>query len=163
MLGKSCSATSEKVSIGPKTVNVLFIGKAHNSTAYRFLKIKSDVPDIHVYTITKSRNALLFEDIFLCKDKQHLKCAREEIDVVISIDEASTSGTSAIKAEDVVDKPRRSKIARKEKSFGEDFMIIFLAENDPKSYVEAMSNPDVDFWKKVVNSEFDSILQNYTF
>ena len=164
VFGKICSATSEKFSIGPKTVDTLFIGKADNSSAYRFLEIKSYVPDIHVNTITESRNSSFFEDIFLCKDKQHPKCAREEIDVVTSINEASTSGTSAIKGEDVVDKTRRSKLARKGKSFGEDFMIIFLAENDPKSYAEAMyNNPDADFWKEAVNSEFDSILQSHTF
>ena len=72
--------------------------------------------------------------------------------------EASTSCNSLTEAEDVEDKPRRSKRARKEKSFGEDFMMVFLAENEPKSYVEAMSTPDALSLKEAVNSKTDSLM-----
>ena len=45
------------VTIGPKTVDALFIDYADNNIAYRFLIIKSDVQNIHVYTIMETRNA----------------------------------------------------------------------------------------------------------
>ena len=35
----------------PKTVDCIFIGYAHNSTAYRFLAHESNIPDIHKNTM----------------------------------------------------------------------------------------------------------------
>jgi len=56
----------KKIKIGPKTVYDIFIDYAHNSSAYRFLVHKSDIPDINENTIIESRNALFFEKkIFL--------------------------------------------------------------------------------------------------
>ena len=57
----------KKVKIGPKTVDCVFIGYAHNSSAYWFLIHKSDIPYMHVNTIIESRNASFFEEIFPCK------------------------------------------------------------------------------------------------
>jgi len=53
---------------------------------------------------------------------------------------------------------RRIKTSRKEKTFGSEFIVAFLAENEPKNFREAMSIPDAPFWKEAVNSEIDSIL-----
>lgn len=47
------------------------------------------------------------------------------------------------------------------KSFSQDF-LIYLLENEPQSFKQAMSTFETLFWKKVVNSEIDSILQNHT-
>ena len=47
MSGQSGSSSSKKVKIGPKTVNFIFIGYAHNSTTYRFLVHESNIPNIH--------------------------------------------------------------------------------------------------------------------
>jgi hypothetical protein len=44
------------------------VGYAHNSVAYRFLLIKFEFPNVHVNTMTESRDATFFEDIFLMKD-----------------------------------------------------------------------------------------------
>ena len=52
------------VKIGPKTIDGIFIGYAHNSAAYRFLVYKSNIDDIHVNTVIESRNASFFEEIF---------------------------------------------------------------------------------------------------
>jgi hypothetical protein len=49
---------------GPKIDDCIFIGYAFHSIDYRFLIIKSGVPDMHVGTIMKSRDATFFEDIF---------------------------------------------------------------------------------------------------
>ncbi|KAG7548041.1 hypothetical protein ISN44_As12g032490 [Arabidopsis suecica] len=120
-LAKVTVPPPKKVTIGPKTVDCIFIGYARNSSAYRFLVHKSDIPDIHVNTIMESRNASFFEHIFPCKDKQNLKRTRDERDVSTAANEASTSGTS----NQAEDEPRRIKRACKEKSFGEDFLMVF--------------------------------------
>ena len=51
-------------------MDCIFIGYAHNSSVYRFLVHKSDIPDIHVNTIMESRNASFFETIFPYKTVQ---------------------------------------------------------------------------------------------
>ena len=140
-------------------MDCIFIGYAHNCSAYRFLVYKSNIRDIHVNTIMESRNASLFENVFPCKDKSYLKRTRDQRDE----NEASTSGTSLHEDEESLEEePRCSKRARKEKSFDDDFMMIFLLENEPRTFAEAMSTPDRSFWKEAVNSEIDSIMQNHT-
>ena len=48
-------------------MDCIFIGYALNSSAYRFLVYKSEIPDIHVNMIIESRDAVFFEDIFSYK------------------------------------------------------------------------------------------------
>ena len=50
----------KRVKIGLKTVDCIFIGYEHNSTAYRFLIHESNIPDIHENTIMESRNTSFF-------------------------------------------------------------------------------------------------------
>ena len=54
----------KKVRIGPKNIDCIFIGYAHNSAAYRFLVYESNIPDIHQNMIMESRNASFFENVF---------------------------------------------------------------------------------------------------
>ncbi|KAD4586033.1 hypothetical protein E3N88_23634 [Mikania micrantha] len=56
--------------IGPKTVDCVFIGYAHHSSAYRFLVYDSKNPEIHKNTIMESRNASFFEEVFPCLKKE---------------------------------------------------------------------------------------------
>jgi hypothetical protein len=58
---------NKKRKLGPKIVDCVFLGYAHNSIAYRFLMIKSDVSDVHVDTFLKSRDVTFFENIFHIK------------------------------------------------------------------------------------------------
>ena len=37
-----------------------------------------------------------------------------------------------------------------------------MLEDEPQSFKEAMSTPEAPLWKKAVNSEIESILQNHT-
>ena len=37
-----------------------------------------------------------------------------------------------------------------------------MLEDEPQNFKEAMSTPEAPLWKKVVNSEIESILQNHT-
>ena len=69
-IAKVAVSPPKKVKIGPKTIDYIFIGYAHNSNAYRFLVYESNIPDIHKNTIMESRNALFFEDVFPCKSKE---------------------------------------------------------------------------------------------
>ncbi|KAL6344924.1 hypothetical protein AAG906_006685 [Vitis piasezkii] len=122
------------VKIGPKTIDCIFIGYAHNSNAYRFLVYESNISDIHKNTIMESRNASLFEDVFPCKSKEEPKVEVE---------------------------PRRSKRVRTEKSFGPDF-LTFMLEGEPQTFKEAVNSTEGLMWKEAIKSEIDSILQNHT-
>ena len=59
-LAKVAILNPKKVKIGSKTVDCVFIGYANNSSAYKFLIYKLDIPDIHENTIIESRNASFF-------------------------------------------------------------------------------------------------------
>ena len=49
-------------------MDCVFLGYAQRSIAYRFLVVKSEIPDVHVDTIMESRDAIFFENIFSMKD-----------------------------------------------------------------------------------------------
>ena len=58
----------KKRKLGPKTVDFVLLGYAFRSIGYRFLIVKSEVPDMYVGTIMESNDATFFEDIFSMKD-----------------------------------------------------------------------------------------------
>ena len=60
----------KKRKLGPKTVDCVNLGYAKNSVGYRFLVVKSKVPDVKVGTIMESKDATFFEDIFPMRDMQ---------------------------------------------------------------------------------------------
>ena len=66
-LAKVIVPAPKRTKIGPKTVDCVFIGYAHNSNAYRFLVHDSKVSDVHKNMIFESKDASFFEDIFPCK------------------------------------------------------------------------------------------------
>jgi hypothetical protein len=55
---------NKKRKLGPKTINYVFLGYTRHNIIYRFLVIKSEVPDVHVDIFLGSRNVTFFEDIF---------------------------------------------------------------------------------------------------
>ena len=63
-LAKVLAPLPKKTKLGAKIMDCVFIGYALNSSAYRFLVHKSEMPDIHVNMIIESRDAVFFEDIF---------------------------------------------------------------------------------------------------
>ncbi|GFP97577.1 retrovirus-related pol polyprotein from transposon tnt 1-94 [Phtheirospermum japonicum] len=152
----------KQVTIGPKTVDCIFIGYALNSSAYRFVIHRSDVPDMNVETTIESRNAIFFEDIYPCKDK-----------AVSNSNTGNAEGTTSQELMGVEPKsrkrpgseletptPRRSTRAKVAKDFGPDY-VVFLLDEEPNSLKE-VSRTDSSFWKEVVQSEIDSIMQNHT-
>jgi len=56
---------------------------------------------------------------------------------------------------------RRCKRQRKKTSFGNDFCTC-LVDNDPISFVEAISAPDTKQWDKAIMTEIESIEKNNT-
>jgi hypothetical protein len=63
-LAKINVSINKKRKLRPKTVDCIFIGYAFHIIGYRFLIIKSGVPDMLVGTIMDSRDAIFFENIF---------------------------------------------------------------------------------------------------
>ena len=60
----------KKVKIGPKTIDCILIGYAHNIFAYQFPFHELNIPNIHKNMIMESRNISFFEDAFPCKSKE---------------------------------------------------------------------------------------------
>ena len=154
-LAKVMVPIPKRIKIGPKTIDCIFIGYAINSSAYRFLVHKSNIPDIHVHIIIESRNASFFENIFSSKNACDGSSLKRTHDTATSdIDHESVNDES----EEAL---RRSKRARTSKSFGLDF-LTYLLENEPQSFNEAMSTLKAPMRKETVNSEIESIMQNHT-
>src|SRR5512141_1912425 len=161
-LAKVSVPIDKKRKLGPKTVDCVFLGYAHHSIAYRFLIVKSEVPDMHVGTIMESRDAIFFESFFPMKDTHSGSNQPSEIiPSSITPPEQTEHTHELVSEEDVSEAPRRSKRQRTAKSFGDDF-TVYLVDDTPKSISEAYASPDADYWKEAVRSEMDSIIANGT-
>ena len=109
-LSKVAVPTPKKVKIGPKTVDCIFIGYAHNSSAYRFLVYESEIPDIHKNTIMESRNALFFEHVFPCRSIEDSSSSKRTYETIVEDSQDHDQN------DEIEDEPRRSKRVRTEKS-----------------------------------------------
>ncbi|KAL0404059.1 UNVERIFIED_CONTAM: Retrovirus-related Pol polyprotein from transposon TNT 1-94 [Sesamum radiatum] len=159
-LAKVAYPDFKKSNIGPKTFDCVFIGYAQNSAAaYRFMCLSDN-------SLCKSRDAEFFELVF-------------PLNKTTSMDLASSSNKSVeTSSNSSVNELRRSKRQRTEHSFGPDFLTafltedlerlneefvsMFLVENDPKTYTEAITSIDSSFWKEAIRNELDSIMLNHT-
>lgn len=158
--------------LGARGIKSVFIGYAENSKAYRLLDLNSNV-------VIESRDVEFIENKFY-KDS------------CVELDANPNTSTRLIPRPSINNKrnepeteiePRRSQRARKEKSFGPDFIssqalaflvegdrdnilnkmpILLNIEEDPKTFNEAMTSRDASFWKEAINDEMDSILSNQT-
>ena len=81
-LAKVAVPPPKKVRIGPKTIDCIFIGYAHNSAAYRFLVYESNIPDIHQNTIMESRNASFFENVFPYGSKEKPSSSKRVLETI---------------------------------------------------------------------------------
>ena len=159
-LAKVAYPDFKKTNIGPKTFDCVFIGYAQNSAAYRFMCLNDN-------SICESRDVEFFELVFPLNKSIVDHAAPSRNDLI------SESASNEHEFE-----PRRSKRKRTENSFGPDFLTAFLTENsdkineqfvsvfliddDPKSYKEALTSVDSSFWKEAIKSELDSIMMNHT-
>jgi hypothetical protein len=68
-LAKVSVPITKKRKLAPNTVDCVFLGYAFHNVGYRFLIVKSGVPDMHVGTIMQSRDAKFFENVFPMRDE----------------------------------------------------------------------------------------------
>ena len=130
--------------LGSRTCDYVLIGYACNSSCYRFLIIKSDI--LESYTIIEFENAIFFEHVFPLKNKE------KELHDSIEISNDFV---------DDVQKIRRSKQARNEKDYSNDF-FAYVVEDEPVSYYDAIKFVDAHFWLEAINNELESIMFNHT-
>lgn len=147
-------------------MDYVFLGYAHQSIAYRFLVVKSEVTDMHVDTIMESRDDTFFENIFPIKDMHSNTRFSFELALEFTIPIESPIESFEQPLEEVLEKDDnevsvRSKRQRIAKSFGDDF-IMYLVDDTPTSIAEVYASPDADDWKEAVRNEIDSILSNGT-
>ena len=112
----------KKVKIGPKAIDCIFIGYAHNRTSYRFLVHELNIPDIHKNTIMESRNASFFEDVFPCGYKEESSSSKRVLETI--------NENSHDQDKDGEVEPKRNKRARIENSFGSNF-LTYMLEREP--------------------------------
>ena len=105
----------QRSKIGPRTVDVIFIGHAHNSVACRFI-LKDDS---NFNAIRESRDAKFFKHIFSVKTFVN-NC----------LPTTSTSCHNTTSYGNLDQEPKPSKGARTETSFGPNFVTIFLVDID---------------------------------
>jgi hypothetical protein len=163
-LAKDNVLINKKHKLGPKIVNCVFLGYAHHSIAYRFLVIKSEVPNVHVHIFLESCDATFAENIFPIKNLYGMSSLPANV-IADTTPELSkifdhVEHTPEPIHEDIDSKtPRRSKRQRNAKSFGDDF-TIYLMDDTPKTIIETFASPDTDDWKETVRNEMDPILSN---
>lgn len=157
-LAKVAIPDPKRIKIGPRTVDCIFLGYAVNSSAYRFLVHKSENPNVHVNTVIESRNAIFFEDIFPCKDKQERSSKKRTFDDTNCGHEESNQQSVQKELKVYTRQSKRLKMSE----FLESDLITCLLENEPQNYREAMSSPEAPLWKEAINAEVESILQNHT-
>ncbi|KAA0036921.1 ty1-copia retrotransposon protein [Cucumis melo var. makuwa] len=161
----------KKTTVGPKTFDCIFIGYAQNSAAYRFMCLNDK-------TINESRDAEFFKHVFPLKQSLYapsLSNRMHDPEIVSETPVSETVDTPNLSCEL---EPRRSKRQRTEKSFGPDFLStfiverrdeidcnftnLFLIDEDPKTYQEALNSVDLSMWKEAIKSELDSLAMNHT-
>ena len=185
-LAKVLIPDPKRSKLGSKTVDCMFIGYSQNSVAYRFLVLKSTPNLFDANNIIESKDAEFFEDIFPMKltikrslshgengndppeigrcsgDPPELgRCSGDPPEIGrCSDDPPERRRSSSDPPESSKQELRRSKRKRVATNFGDDY--VFLAENDPQSYEEAMTSFDAPFWREAINNEINSIMSNHT-
>ena len=130
LYGESKCADTHEAQAWTKTVDCVLLGYAFHSVGYRFLVVKSEVPDVNVGMIMESKDATFFEDIFPMKDmpsssNQEIPntSSQELVDIpdpTISIEHTNNP------VDDDNEVPIRSKRQRTAKSFGDDFIVYHV-------------------------------------
>jgi hypothetical protein len=157
---------NKKRKLDPKIVDCVFLEYAHHCIAYRFLVIKSEMPDVHVDIFLESRDVTFFENIFPMKILYGMSSLPANVIVDTSpkpskIFDHAEHAPKPIHEEIDSEAPMRSKRPMTAKSFSDDF-TVYLVNDTHKTIIEAFTSPDVNDWKEAVRSEMDSILSNGT-
>ena len=135
----------KKRKLGHKTVDCINLGYAKNSVGYRFLVVKSEVPDQKIGTIMESKDATFFEDIFPMKDMQSTSRQESEETPEPAIPMEYYEQThDENPEEDDEETLGRGKRQRTAKTFGDDF-FVYLVDDTPTSISEAYASPEADY------------------
>ncbi|GJU22149.1 hypothetical protein Tco_1155491 [Tanacetum coccineum] len=144
---------------------------AVHSKAFRFYVIEPN-DSVSINSIIESRDAIFDENKFSSVSRpsqRSLVNGTEDIGFLVIPEEVT---------EEVVQQPepelRKSKRNRTPEDFGPEFQLYlikgtrdeisnqhsycFNAEDDPKTFDEAMKSQNVAFWKEAINDEMDSIM-----
>ena len=154
--------------MGEKGIDCIFVGYAEHSKAYRFYVIEPN-DSVSINTIIESRDAIFDENRFS-------SIPRPKYTIPSSDD--TLRGDHSNEAPSETSEPRRSKRARKPKSYGSDFQLYLVEgskdqiesqysycysiEEDPRTYDEAIKSRDSAFWKEAIDDEIGSIMENNT-
>jgi hypothetical protein len=154
--------------LGEKGVACIFVGYAEHSKVYRFYVIEPN-DSISINTIIESRDAIFDENCFSSTPRPK--------DLIPKLDE-SIKDDHSNEAPSETFEPRKSKRARKAKSYGSDFQLYLVEgskdqidtqyyycysiEEDPRTYDEAVKSRDSVFWKEAIDEEIGSIMENNT-
>ncbi|KAK2427993.1 hypothetical protein QL285_026537 [Trifolium repens] len=158
----------KRKTLGEKSVACIFVGYAEHSKAYRFYVIEPN-DSISINTIIESRDAIFDENCFSSTPRPK--------DLIPRLDESLKDDHSNEVPSDTFE-PRKSKRARKAKSYGSDFQLYLVEgskdridtqyyycysiEEDPRTYDEAVKSRDSVFWKEAIDEEIGSIMENNT-
>jgi hypothetical protein len=120
-----------KRKLGPKTVDCVFLRYAHHSIDYRFLVIKSEIPDVHVDTFLESHDVTFFENIFPMKKSYDMSSLPTNVITDISPEPSENFDHAKHTPEPIHEEvdsesPRRSKRPRTVKSFSDDFTVYLM-------------------------------------
>ncbi|KAA0048162.1 ty1-copia retrotransposon protein [Cucumis melo var. makuwa] len=132
-------------------------------------------------TINESRDAEFFEHVFPLKESLSIPSLSKRMhdpenpSIVSETPVSETVNTSNLRCELEL---RRSKRQRTDKSFGPDFLStfiverrdeidcnftnLFLIDEDPKTYQDALNSVESSMWKETIKSELDSLVMNHT-
>jgi hypothetical protein len=127
---------NKKRKLGHKTVDCVFLRYAHHSIAYRFLVIKSEIPNVHVGIFLESRDITFFENIFHMKNSHVMSSLPANVIANTSSKPSKNFDHAEHTPEPIHEEidseaPRMSKRPRTAKSFSDDF-TIYLMDDTPK-------------------------------
>ncbi|KAL0448581.1 UNVERIFIED_CONTAM: Retrovirus-related Pol polyprotein from transposon TNT 1-94 [Sesamum latifolium] len=165
-LAKVLVPEHKRKKLGPKTIDVVFLGYVETSYVLRFLVIKSEIRGIEVNAIVEFRDAVFLEDVFPMKilssvsldDSLASMSIPEHVEKMSNV-RVNLSSTSLTYKE--LDEPRWSKRARVFKNFGSDF-VTYNIKDDSITFKDVMASSEAKQWKETAKSERDSIVSNGT-
>nr|GEW25237.1 zinc finger, CCHC-type [Tanacetum cinerariifolium] len=158
----------KRKTLGKKGIDCIFVGYAEHSKAYRFYVIETS-ESVSINSIIKSRDAIF--------DENRLSSILRPKDIILnSVESQRDDHSDDVPSE--TPEPCKGKRVRKAKSYCSDFQLYLVEgsrdhvgsqysycysiKEDPRTYDKAMQSRDAAFWKKAIDDEISSIIENNT-
>nr|GEV38135.1 zinc finger, CCHC-type [Tanacetum cinerariifolium] len=158
----------KRITLGEKGIDCIFVGYAEHSKAYRFYVIELN-DSIFINSIIESRDAIF--------DENHFSSIPRPKDIIPNVQESQMDDHTDDVPNKIL-KPRKGKRVRKAKLYGYDFQLYLVEgsrdqvgsqysycysiEEDPRTYNEVMQSQDAALWKKAIDDEIGSVMENNT-